>query len=79
MATDTSTLIPNYVDMDFNTLKARFKEQLEKNAMFNNYNYEGGNITVILESLAYLTELNTYYLNNTVFLFKSSSSKYRDP
>ena len=56
-------LTPNYVDLDFSTLKAKIQEQLEQNALFNNYNYEGANITILIELIAYLGELTTYYLN----------------
>ncbi|MFA5025018.1 MAG: hypothetical protein WC503_00725 [Candidatus Shapirobacteria bacterium] len=59
----SSVLMPNFVDMDFSTIKAKIQEQLELSSTFNNINYSGGNITVLVELISYLAELNTFYLN----------------
>jgi hypothetical protein len=59
----TNYLQPNYVDIDFSTLKAKLQEQLEQSLLFNNYNYEGSNITILIELISYLGELTTFYLN----------------
>lgn len=57
------SLIPNYLTTDFNTLKADFITQLQNSDEFKDYNFEGANITVLIELLAYIGELNTYYMN----------------
>ena len=58
-----TTLTPNYLDIDFNTIITRIKEQLAVNDTFQDYNYEGANITILMELFAYIGELNLYYLN----------------
>jgi len=58
-----TTLAPNYVDFDFNTFKAKIQEQLELSSTFSNVNYEGGNVTVLIELIAYISELTSFYLN----------------
>ena len=58
-----STLIPTYLDIDFNTLVSKIKDELQSNATFADYDYEGSNISILIELMAYIGELNTYYLN----------------
>jgi|WetSurMetagenome_2_1015567.scaffolds.fasta_scaffold01744_5 hypothetical protein len=58
-----SYLSPDYINLDFSTLKAKLQEQLEQSQMFNNYNYAGSNITILIELIAYLSDLTTFYLN----------------
>lgn len=55
--------IENYLDIDFNTFIEKQKEILKNSDTFKDYNYEGSNISVLLELLAYQMELNTYYQN----------------
>lgn len=63
MATQINTLIPNYIDLDFNTVKANLKTQLALNPVFKDFDMEGANITVLMELVSYLAGLNTYYMN----------------
>lgn len=56
-------LIPNYVDADFNTLKQRLIQLLSQNEIFKDYDFEGANITILLELISYLGDLNTFYTN----------------
>ena len=56
-------LIPSYLEMDFYTLKQRLNDLLANSETFKDYNYAGSNITLIIEMLSYLSELNTFYLN----------------
>lgn len=58
-----ATLVPNYLDIDFNTIIERIQEQLQNSDTFQDYNYEGSNITILMELLAYIGELNVYFLN----------------
>ena len=62
-----TTLVPKYLDIDFNTLVAKIKEELaaSPNVVFRDLNYEGSNISILIELVAYLGELNTYFLNNS--------------
>lgn len=59
----TNYLVPNYMDVDFSTMKARLQEQLAKNDVFRDYNFEGSNITLLIELVSYLSALTTYYGN----------------
>jgi hypothetical protein len=57
------TLTPQYLDMDYATMKRRLQEELAKSDIFKDYNYEGSNITLLIELISYLGALTTYYLN----------------
>ena len=59
----TNTLIPQYLEMDFPTMKERLKNLLAADTTFRDYNLEGANITVIMELICYLGALTTYYIN----------------
>lgn len=59
----STTLTPGYLDIDFNTFKERIKDQLELSDTFRDYNYEGANITVLIELMAYLADLDTFLMN----------------
>jgi len=53
----------NYLDIDFNTFIEKQKEILRNSDSFKDFDYEGSNISVLMELLAYQMELNTYYQN----------------
>lgn len=56
-------LIPNYVDADFDTIKTRLKKLLSKIDNFQDYDFEGANITLLMELNAYVGDLQTYFTN----------------
>lgn len=56
-------LVPNYLSTDFNTLISRLREQIRDSGKFTDINYEGSNLNVLIELFAYVSELNTYYIN----------------
>lgn len=59
------------VNLDFNDLKEGFKTYLKGQSQFKDYDYEGSNISVLLDVLAYNSYLNAFYLNmlsNEMFL-----------
>jgi hypothetical protein len=60
-----SVLVPEYLDIDFNSLVTKIKEELANstNSAFRDMNYEGSNISLLIELIAYIGELNLYYLN----------------
>jgi len=58
-----NVLIPEYLSIDFSTLVANIKTELASSDIFKDYNYEGSNIAILIELLAYIGELNTYFLN----------------
>jgi hypothetical protein len=49
--------------LDFDTLNENFKTFLKAQSTFNDYNFEGSNIKVLLDVMAYNTYLNSFYLN----------------
>lgn len=55
--------IPDYTDVDFQTLVDRLKKILSKTDTFKDYDFEGANIAVLMELLAYIGDLNTFYTN----------------
>jgi len=58
-----STFTPSYLELDFNTIVEKFKEELQKDGTFKDYDYRGSNISVLLELMAYFGDLNTYFIN----------------
>ena len=56
-------LVPDYTNVDFHTLKNRLKKLLSKTETFKDYDFEGSNITLIMELLSYIGDLNTFYTN----------------
>lgn len=59
-------LDPEYLDTDFQTVKKRLSDLMQQSDTFWDYNYDGSNITMLIELIAYLTELSTYYSNKIV-------------
>jgi hypothetical protein len=54
----------NLVGLDFSDIKGNLKDYLKRsNSPFRDYNYEGSNLSALLDLLAYNTYLNNYYLN----------------
>lgn len=49
--------------IDFDTLKQNLKNFLSSQSVFKDYDFEGSNINVLLDVLAYNTYLNSFYLN----------------
>ena len=50
-------------ELDFNNIKANFKTFLNSQNTLKDYNYEGSALSVLLDTLAYNTQYNAYYLN----------------
>lgn len=68
----------NLVDLDFNALKTSFKDYLASQARFKDYNFEGSNISVLLDVLAYNTYLNSFYLNMVASEMFLDTAQLRD-
>lgn len=65
-------------NLDFDTIKNTFKSYLRSQDRFNDYDFDGANINVLLDILAYNTYHNSFYLNmvgNEMFL---DSAQLRD-
>lgn len=68
----------NLVDLDFNALKNSFKDYLASQARYRDYNFDGSNINVLLDVLAYNTYLNTFYLNMVASEMFLDTAQLRD-
>jgi len=51
------------VNLDFDTLKNQLKAYLKGQAQFSDYDFDGSNMSVLLDILSYNTHLNAFYLN----------------
>jgi hypothetical protein len=51
------------VNLDFDTFKEQLKTYLRGQAQFSDYDFDGSNISVLLDILSYNTHLNAFYLN----------------
>lgn len=57
--------------LDFESIKANLKNYLREQSVFQDYDFEGSNMSVLLDILSYNTYLNGFYLNmigNEMFL-----------
>jgi|TARA_R100000455_G_scaffold31205_2_gene23920 hypothetical protein len=61
----------NFSNVDFDQIKESIKDYLRSNSNFTDYDFEGSNLTTIIETLAYNTYINSYNANmvtNEVFI-----------
>lgn len=61
----------NYTSLDFESIKQNLKDYLKSQDIFKDYDFEASNMNVLLDILAYNTNLNGFYLNmigNEMFL-----------
>ena len=61
----------NISELDFESIKEQFKSYLTNQTQFKDYNFEGSNMSVFLDVLAYNTFQNNFYTNmaiNEMFL-----------
>ena len=63
--------LSNFTNLDFNQVKTTLKEYLKENSSFTDYDFEGSNLSTILDVLAYNTYITSYNANmvaNEVFI-----------
>lgn len=61
----------NFSNVDFDEIKQSIKDYLKTNSEFTDYDFEGSNLSTIIDTLAYNTYLSSYNANmvsNEVFL-----------
>jgi hypothetical protein len=61
----------NFTDLDFDQIKTSLKDYLRANSEFTDYDFEGSNLSSIIDVLAYNTYINSYNANmvsNEVFI-----------
>jgi len=66
------------VGLDFNSLKNNLKSFLKNNTQFKDLDYEGSNINVLLDVLAYNTYLNAFYTNMVASEMFLDTAQLRD-
>ena len=66
------------VGLDFNNLKNNLKTFLKNNTQFKDIDFEGSNINVLLDILAYNTYLNGFYTNMVASEMFLDSAQLRD-
>lgn len=63
MTSNFNVFSPDYMSLDFNTAKESLKSKLRLNPIFKDFDFEGSNISTMIELVSYLISLNTYYMN----------------
>ncbi|NDB54687.1 hypothetical protein EB169_02540 [archaeon] len=61
----------NFTNLDFDQIKTSIKDYLRSNSNFTDYDFEGSNLSIILDILAYNTYISSYNANmisNEVFI-----------
>ena len=61
----------NFTSLDFDQIKDTLKQYLQSNSNFTDYDFEGSNLSTILDVLAYNTYITSYNANmisNEVFI-----------
>jgi len=53
----------NLIDLDFFSLKTNFKNYLRNQKQYKDYDFDGSNMAVLLDTLAYNTFKNAFYTN----------------
>ena len=68
----------NLVDLDFNSLKSSLKTYLSGQSTFQDYDFDGSNMSVLLDLLSYNTYINSFYLNMVASEMFLDSAQLRD-
>jgi len=70
-------LVPDYLKVDYNTATLHLKNNIRDNAVFEDVDYEGANITALIELQAYIVELNRFFVNKIAMnVFEETSNIY---
>jgi hypothetical protein len=66
------------VNLDFDTLKSTLKTYLKNQSQFADYDFDGSNMSVLLDILTYNTHLNAFYMNMVVSEMFLDSAQLRN-
>ncbi len=61
----------NFTNLDFDQIKTSIKDYLKANSNFTDYDFEGSNLSTVIDVLAYntyITSYNTNMVTNEVFI-----------
>jgi hypothetical protein len=68
----------NLIDLDFNALKTSLKEHMKSQSRFQDYDFDGSNMNVLLDVLTYNSYLNSFYLNMVASEMFLDTAQLRD-
>lgn len=68
----------NLVNLDFNDLKSSLQSYLSGQSKFQDYDFDGSNMSVLLDLLSYNTYINSFYLNMVASEMFLDSAQLRD-
>ena len=54
-----------FTNLDFDEIKAQIKDFLRSNSNFTDFDFEGSNFSVLIDTLAYNTYINSFNANWT--------------
>jgi hypothetical protein len=54
---------PQYLSIDYLSLVDKFRNELQDSDIFKDFDFEGANISILLELMAYVGELTTFFSN----------------
>ena len=52
--------LANFANLDFNQVKTTLRDYLKANSNFTDYDFEGSNFSILINTLAYNTYINSY-------------------
>ena len=55
-----------FTNLDFNTLRSQIKDYLRSNSNFTDFDFEGSNFSVLIDTLAYNTYITAFNSNMIV-------------
>ena len=55
-----------FTNLDFNTLRAQIKDYLRSNSNFTDFDFEGSNFSILIDTLAYNSYITSYNTNMAV-------------
>lgn len=67
--------LTQYLNLDYDQIKASIKDYIRSNNSFRDFDYEGSNLSILIDILAYNTYINSYNANmiaNESFLYTAS-------
>jgi len=68
----------NLTSLDFDTIKSTLQQYLKSQSTFQDYDFTGSNMNVLLDVLSYNTYLNSFYLNMVTAESFLDSAQLRD-
>ena len=55
-----------FTNLDFNTLRSQIKDYLRSNSNFSDFDFEGSNFSILIDTLAYNSYITSYNTNMAV-------------